>query len=354
MRELLKFEYYRIWKSKVLWLMVAFAALAPILAAAALSFILHELEPDLLEEINFSSSNEKFFTWYVISYFYERLPLIMALFVPLFIGRDYKDGVIRNKLTAGHTRFEIFTSYVVTQVSVTVALSIVYILCGTVAMACTKFGVNLNHGEMLLRAGTLLLALIATTTLFAVISLLIKSRAGTTVICIAFIFSLGIFSLLSTNFSYSHKMIDQYQEIYEEKVGDFEVPDMYMSYYSPKEFDRDSYFNAGWYIGHPIFLLTDASLSDEFVPDFQSMLTFSDDELFGYPKKVSRTAFVDSLYAAFMGTGSGLITGDDLKKIDGAYVNFATAELQYNIKSIIWLGIYFGGGYALFRKKNIF
>ena len=51
MRELLKFEYYRIIKSKVIWLMVAFAALAPILAAVALSFILNTLEPDLLEEI---------------------------------------------------------------------------------------------------------------------------------------------------------------------------------------------------------------------------------------------------------------------------------------------------------------
>ena len=354
MRELLRFEYYRIWKSKVVWIMVAFAALAPILAASALSLILYQLNTGLAEEIHFTSSNEKFFTWYVISYFYERIPLVLALFVPLFIGRDYKDGVIRNKLIAGHTRFEIFTSYVVTQVSVAVALSFIYVLFGSVAMAFTKFGVNLNHGEMLLRAFTLLLALIATTTLFSVISLLIKSRAGTTVICIAFIFSLGVFSLLSTNFSYSHKMIDQYEEIYEEKIAEIQTPDMYMSYYQPREFDKDSYFNAGWYIGHPIFLLTDASLADEFIPGFSTMTLFTEDDMFGYPKKVVRTSFVDSLYAAFMGTGGGYITDDDLKKIDGAYVSFTEAELQYNIKSVIWLAIYFGGGYALFRKKNIF
>lgn len=353
MRELLKFEYYRIFKSKVIWLMAAFAALAPILAAAALNLIIKELGVDL-SDINFTSSNEKYFTWFIISYFYERIPLVLALFIPLFIGRDYKDGVIRNKLTAGHTRFDIFASYVVTQVSVAAALSVIYILAGTVSMLFTKVGLNLNHGEMLVRAATLLLALIATTTLFAVISLLIKSRAGTTVLCIAFIFTLGIFSMLSTNFSYTHKMIDQYEEIYEEKMGNVSYDDIYSSYYTPREFDKDDYFNAGWYIGHPIFVLTDASLSDEFVPDLQSMVFSADGELFSYPKKIARTAFSDSFYSAFIGNNSMWITPDDISKIDGAYVKVSQAEIEYNIKSLIWLAVYFGGGYALFRKKNIF
>ena len=242
-----------------------------------------------------------------------------------------------------------------TQVSVAAALSVIYIVCGLVAMACTKFGVNTNHGEMFARAGTLLLALMATTTMFAVISLLIKSRAGTTVICIAFIFSLGIFSLMSTNFSYTHKMIDQYEDIYNEKMESHDMYGYYGSFaYVPDEFDRSSYFNAAWYIGHPIFLLTDASLSDEFVPDFQSMLMFSDDELFSYPKEVTRTAFANSIVASFIGNNNFFIDSGDLKKIDGAYVKYPAAELQYNVKSIIWAAIYFGGGYALFRKKNIF
>ncbi len=354
MSELLKFEYYRIFKSKIIWVMAAICAAAPVLAALALNLIIKELTG---EDVNFdfTSSNEKYFTWFIISYFYERVPLILALFVPLFIGRDYKDGVIRNKLIAGHTRFEIFTSYVVTQVSVAVVLSAIYIFAGCIGMAFTRVGLNLNHGEMFLRAGTLLLALIATTTLFAVISLLIKSRAGTTVLCIAFIFTLGIFSMLSTNFSYNHKMIDEYREIYEENISNlqFDYGPNSMYYYQPKEFDESDYFNVGWYIGHPIFLLTDASLSDEFVPDLQSLVLSANDELFSYPKKIARTAFVDSIYAAFVGNG-GYITADDLEKIDGAYVKVADAELQYNIKSIIWLAIYFGGGYALFRKKNIF
>ena len=143
MIELFRFEYYRLFKSKVVWLLVAFAALVPILAAAGMQFILVELGAEgEIDEIIESVSQVRFFTWYCISYFYERLPLVLALFVPLFIGRDYKDGVIRNKLISGHTRMEIFASTIIVQASLAVVLSVIYVLVGIVAMACTSFGVE--------------------------------------------------------------------------------------------------------------------------------------------------------------------------------------------------------------------
>ena len=55
-----------------------------------------------------------------------------------------------------------------------------------------------------------------------------------------------------------------------------------------------------------------------------------------------------------MTNGVSFIEEDDYKKIDGAIISIETAELQYNIKSVVWMAVYFGGGYALFRKKNVF
>lgn len=355
MLELLKFEYYRLLKSKVIWVMAALAALAPLLAAIAIRFLLVAFGDVDIDDLDLTHSNVRFLNWYVISYFYERIPLALALFVPLFIGRDYKDGFIRNKITAGHTRLEIFSSVIITEASLTVALSLIYIFFGIIGMACTGFGVDLNHGEMLGRAATLLIALVSTTILFASISLLIKSRAGTTVICIAFIFSLGLFSMLSTNFSYTHKMIDEYEDIYNDAVEEIIAGNEYYSA-SDFEFDKDAYFNAGWYIGHPIFLLTDASLGDEFVANFSSAIMMGGiDDIFTYPEEVSRTAFVNSYFTLFSGNNFGyFLDSDSLEKIDGAYVDYSVAALQYNIKSVIWACIYFAGGYALFRKKNIF
>jgi hypothetical protein len=48
------------------------------------------------------------------------------------------------------------------------------------------------------------------------------------------------------------------------------------------------------------------------------------------------------------------ISQDDIEDIEGAYVDYDVAELQYNLKSVLWAAVYFCGGYALFRKKNIF
>ena len=359
MLELLKFEYYRLLKCKVIWVMAALAALAPLLVAIVIRLLLVNLGDIEIDDLNLTHSNVRFLNWYVISYFYERIPLAIALFTPLFVGRDYKDGFIRNKITAGHTRIEIFSAVVITEVSLTVALSLIYIIFGLIGMACTGFGVDLNHGEMLGRAATMLLSLVATSVLFAVISLLIKSRAGTTVICIAFIFSLGLFSMLSTNFSYTHKMIDEYEDIYNDAVedyfGGFDGNSMYYGD-DDAEFDKDSYFNAGWYIGHPIFVLTNASLGDEFVANFSNIFMAGDiEDLFSYPDKIARTSFVSSYMTLLSGNNMGyFISQDDIEDIEGAFVDYEVAELQYNLKSVLWAAVYFCGGYALFRKKNIF
>lgn len=347
MLELIKFEYYRILKSKFIWVLAALAFIIPLLAAIAINYLINGFN---MNDVDIDRTNVRFFTWYIISFFYERLPLALAIFIPLFIGRDYKDGFIRNKLTGGHKRIDIFASAVITEITVTVALSILYIIGGLIGCAFTTIGCDLNNGEMLLRAFTLLLALVSISVLFTAISLIIKSRAGTMVICIAFVFSLGMFSSLASNYAYDHKMIDAYGEIYEETVTSYTD-----GYYTEAElkFDKDKYFNSGWYIGHPLFLLSNASLEADFIPSLSSMIL--DDDMFSYPKKISRLTFVKSYYSLFMGDISGLLMQqDDLDDIPGAYVSFEEAELTYNIKSVIWSCIFFGAGYAVFRKKNIF
>ena len=347
MAELLKFEYHRLLKSKFLWVLMGLAFIIPLVAALVINLLVGEVGVD---GIDVDKTNVRYFTWYVISYFIERIPLAIAIFIPLFIGRDYKDGFIRNKLTAGHKRIDIFGSAVLTQLSVTVALSVMYILGGLTGCAMTSLGCDINHGEMLLRALTLLLSVMATSILFTAISLLIKSRAGTMVICIAFVFSLGFFSMMASNYSYNREMINEYEELYSEALENISV-----DYGSPAgaEFDADSYLNAGWYVGHTLFVGTNAALSSEFIPSFSSMIT--DSEMFAYPKKISRLSFANSYYSLMTGNiGAYIIDPDDLEDIPGAYVTFEEAELQYNIKSVIWAAVFFGAGYALFRKKNVF
>ena len=85
MLELLKFEYYRLLKCKVIWVMAALAALAPLLVAIVIRLLLVNLGDIEIDDLNLTHSNVRFLNWYVISYFYERIPLAIALFTPLFV-----------------------------------------------------------------------------------------------------------------------------------------------------------------------------------------------------------------------------------------------------------------------------
>ena len=342
MPELLKFEYLRILKSKMIWVMIAISAVLPVLAVIGVQLILVLMNGEL--SFSLTKGNERFISWFVISYFYERLPIFIALFTPLFIGRDYKDGFIRNKITAGHTRFQVFCSAVITQASVTVCLCVVYILSGIIALLLTGH-LDLNHGEMIMRCLVLTLSLTATSVLFAVISLLIKSRAGTVVICAAFIFVSSTAAPAVTTFSYNHKMIDQYEEVYTDQLDLF----------NESEFNKKDFFNAGWYILHPVYEVTNAGLGPEFVKTTSSFSLMEMDNLFEYNEKIARTGFVNQIYTIVTNNyGSFLLTEKDLKKIDGAYVKSSVAGAEYTVKSLVWMAVYFGGGYCLFRKKNLF
>ena len=343
MVELLKFEFYRLYKSVFAWILVGVMAVLPILAVIALSLIINYGGGD----VKFSANNSQFLTWLIISYFYKWVPLVMALFAPLFVGRDYS-GFIRNKMTAGHTRFQIFTSAIVSKVCYALILCLAYIIAGLIACVFSPFGVNLNGGEMLLRALTLMLSAAASTVMFSTLALIIRNRALPIIISILFVMTISnIAGLLATNFNYSHKAVSQYAELYEEKVEEYGYP-------TASEVDEDRFFNVGWYVGRPIALLTNAGLEDEFIMGTNGLFTSIGEDTFRYNNNISRHPF--NSYTSMIISGTGYIVEEkEIKKhVDGAYVTVSQAELEYNIKSILWTAVYFGGGYMLFRKKNIF
>ena len=343
MVELLKFEYYRLIKSKMVWIILGVMAFLPVLPVILFSILVKFDGGD----VKFSADEAKLLTWFVISYFYKWVPMVMALFVPLFVGRDYRDGFIRNKLTAGHTRFEIFTASVVTKVTYAIALCVAYVLVGLLAVAISPLDVNVNGGEMFLRASTLMLSAVATTVLFTSLTMIIKNRAVPVILSVLFVMSFSLAGLLATNFSYDHRMIREYsklrQDMLEEQIGeDYE-----------DDFDEDKYFNVGWYIGHPISVATNTALQDEFLPGL-NLISINEDSL-TYKEKIARHPFNSMGLSMITNDGFGYYMDQhQLKKIHGAYVSVSKAELQYNIKSVVWMAVYFAGGYMIFRRKNVF
>ena len=354
MPELLKFEYRRILKCKPVYFMLAAAVIMPLVAAIGLNVLFNVLGVDDFSDLEgYSAGNVKFFTWFIISYFYTRLPIFLALFTSLFLGRDFKDGFIRNKITAGHSRFSIYASAMITQVSVTAALCVVYVLIGTVTMALSPMGANLNNGEMLLRAFVLMLSLIGMTVLFTALSMAINNRALVTVLTVVFVMSLGLVGTVAANYAYSAEMVDDYIDVCEDKVDEYENDYGYAYYTVPEKKD---YINAGWYIGHTLYVTTNAGLEKELMSNLQdSMLSATDeDEFLAYPKKITRMGFSQQIMTALFGSSNPPpLDKKDMKKIDGLIVDIDDLMLAYSVKSVIWIAIFYAGGYAIFRKKNL-
>lgn len=353
MPELLKFEYKRLLTCKPLYFILAAAAIIPLAAGIGVNVFFGVLGIDDFDNLKgFNSGNVQFFTWFVISFFYTRLPIFIALFTSLFLGRDFRDGFVRNKVTAGHSRLSIYASAMITQVSVTAVLCIIYVLVGTVTMALSPMGTDLNDGEMLVRAFVLMLSLIGMTVLFTALSMAMNGRVIVTVISVIFVIVLGIAGSLASSYSYSSAMIDEYIDVCEDKIEEYEDEFGYTYYSAPK---RSDYINYGWYIGHPLYVLTNAGLEKELVASLEgSILTFDEDEIFSYPKKVSRMGFTQSLMSAiFSDSNPPPLDKKDMKKIDGMIVDIDDLLVQYSIKSVVWTAIFAAGGYAIFRKKNL-
>ena len=132
MRKLMRANFYRLWKSRVFWICVAASFL--ISAAFRLAKQYPSQEMPSLDEMYLQ--------------IFPMLPLIHGVFAGLFLGTEYQDGTLRNKVTVGHTRGEIYLSFLA--VCLCAGLGILLGWALGVAVGALKYGWFLAPGRQLL------------------------------------------------------------------------------------------------------------------------------------------------------------------------------------------------------------
>ena len=180
MLNLLKFEFRRLSKSIFLRIVAAYCAAWPLIVAIfyRIIFSISFMDSDMsLSDFEMPDSELKLFTWIISVAFVNELPKFIALFTCLHIGRDFSDGIVRNKIIAGHTRTSIFFSYMITQVCATVVLCLTYSLFSMFGLTVTGLGANINGGEMFARIGVAISIVLVLTVVFVVLSLMFRKRA---------------------------------------------------------------------------------------------------------------------------------------------------------------------------------
>ena len=110
--------------------------------------------------------------------------LVTAIFTSLFVGTDYSDGTIRNKLIVGHTRIAIYLANLVTM-GAAALLFCLSCLVSTLAFGLPLLGAPVAGLQTLcpLLFGSLLLAL-AFAAIYTMVGMVCSNKAAVAVICL--------------------------------------------------------------------------------------------------------------------------------------------------------------------------
>ena len=181
MRKLLSANFARLWRSKLFYLGILAVAAD---VAYTLSNNFHYKEIWGLTDL--TATNLIFAGTYY-------LPLALAAFVSFYLGTDYGDKTLRNKLIAGHGRVSI---YLASLISCTVATLMIYVLGSAPVIAVGApllGGFSGRVGVLILQILCSLLSVVALASLLTLCGMLIQSKTVGVIVSVLLVVALVFF-----------------------------------------------------------------------------------------------------------------------------------------------------------------
>lgn len=173
MNKLLRANFVRLKKDKIFWIGMAF------MFTAGIFFVVQKY-------INYpaASSDQLFFIFPVI------ICIITAAFNSLYIGTEYSDGTIRNKLIVGHKRSAVYMSNFITCLTAGILMTLPYILAVS-TLGVSLFGLpKMDAESVIILIFISYMMIIACISLFTLLCMLNQNKATAAVVCILVIIAL--------------------------------------------------------------------------------------------------------------------------------------------------------------------
>lgn len=178
MSKLLSADFARLKKDKLFWIGTIF-----MFAMGVLSPVMNYID---MKHSGYEISLDNIFFIYAIY-----IGILLSAFCSLFIGTDYSDGTIRNKVVIGHTRNSVYLSHFIVCAAAGMLMCLAYIVPGGVLGICL---LGFFETDIQLVLGLILCSVImslAFTAVFSLVAMLNQNKAVVAVINI-----LGVFILL--------------------------------------------------------------------------------------------------------------------------------------------------------------
>lgn len=189
MRKLLKANFSRLRHDRVFWLLAALMVFFGVSMAAVNA--IHIRREGVVWVMDFS-----LLTYVTLA------PILASVFAALFIGSDYSDGTLRNKLIAGHHRSHIYLVNLITCCFAGLILCMAFVIPQGILGLLLGGQIQSSSAKLLLYGALSLALMLAFTALFTLIAMLCQNKSHTVAGCILLAFVLiflGVYITSSLN-----------------------------------------------------------------------------------------------------------------------------------------------------------
>ena len=188
MRNLLSAGSARLWRSKLLYL---FAGAIFFLAAGT-----------MLNAGRQALADTSGYPYYLEQHYFDTavyMGIFSSAFLALFIGTEFGDGTIRNKLTVGHTRVNVYLSNLVLCAAASLVFNAAWMVGGMAGIPALGPW-TIGTSGVVLSVVISVLAAVSLGSIFLLVSMLSGNRAATTVACIF----LSLALIVTASYFYNH------------------------------------------------------------------------------------------------------------------------------------------------------
>ncbi len=149
--------------------------------------------------------------------------IVIAIFTSLFLGVEYSDGAMRNKISIGHKRSDIYLSNLLIT-SVTSLFSYILLIVIVAVVGIPLFGgITISISKLLMLLGCIFVTVIAYSSIFTFIAMMISNKTITAIVSIMLAFAMMMAALTCLNILATQEFIQE-GALVEGKMKFEEVP----------------------------------------------------------------------------------------------------------------------------------
>lgn len=196
MLKLLHANFYRLRKNKV------FIGIIIITIIASFVILFNTYQGNITnEKYNMQKMQiDRTYTIYI-----NVISFLIAVFVSIFVGSDYDNGTIRNKIIVGHSRKNIYLSNLIVSIIVGLVLEIIYLTIISIVGIPLIGKIQMNIFDFLYIILDMILLIIVFSSIFNFISMICSNVTLSTVGSLLLILIMYVFCMSISGIAYSTK-----------------------------------------------------------------------------------------------------------------------------------------------------